>query len=537
VSDPRLIADTLSRLPFGGVTNVRIGRDGAVSCAVEPASLVQLARTLYSVAGGELILLTADDRRADLGAFLVHYLFANHGTGWVVHVTVNAGTEDPEVPSLATVSYPASRFEREMRDLFGIRPDGHPDPEPLVRHGFWPVDYHPLRKDARPPAFEDDGRPFPFRAVEGDGVYEIPVGPVHAGIIEPGHFRFSAVGETIIDVKQRLFFTHKGTEKLFEGRTPEAGVVLAERVSGDTTAGHALAFCRAVETAAGIIVPPRAAHVRATLVELERIYNHVADFGMIVSDTGFALAHAHAYRIRERLFRLNQRLTGSRLLRGAIVIGGVSRDAGERVLASAPHRDDADAGFLGPLDEAVRAFLDLVDICLENSLVTERLERTGILDERTARDHGVRGYVARASGIDADARRDHPHAPYDRFPVQVPVLKGGDVHARAMIRVAEVKESARVIRQLVEQMPDGDLAAPARPMPPFEPAFALVEGWRGTIVHWVSADAEHRLHRVKIVDPSFLNWPALSRALVDNIVPDFPLCNKSFNQSYSGNDL
>lgn len=537
MTDPRIIADTLLKLPSGGVTDVRVVGDRAVCCAVEPSGLVNLAHTLLSVAGADLMLVAGDDRREDLGRFLVHYVFANHQHRWTVHVTVRADASDPAVPSLAAVSYPASRFEREMRDLLGIRPEGHPDPRPLVRHGFWPADYFPLRRDAVPPAFEDDGRPFPFGEVEGDGIYEIPVGPVHAGIIEPGHFRFSAVGETIIDVKQRLFFTHKGTEKLFEGRTPDAGVALAERVSGDSSVGHALAFCQAVEAAAGMTVPPRAAHVRAILLELERVYNHVADFGMIVSDTGFALAHAHAYRIRERLLRLNQSVTGSRLLRGGIVPGGVTLQAGDLVLAAAGRADARAVGLPAELDEAVRAFLDLVDLCLDNSLVTDRLERTGELSAETARDHGVRGYVARASGIDIDARRDHGGAPYDGLAIQVPVLKSGDVHARAMVRVAEVKESARLVRHLAEHLPSGEFAAPQRPLPPFEAGLAMVEGWRGTIVHWVAGDARGRLHRVKIVDPSFLNWPALSRALVDNIVPDFPLCNKSFNLSYSGNDL
>ena len=255
----------------------------------------------------------------------MHYLFAHrprelvparHG-GWY--------PADPTLSSLATFHYPASRFEREIYDLFGIPAEGHPDPRPLVRHGFWPADYFPLRKDARAAASStDDGRAFPFTEVGGEGVYEIPVGPVHAGVIEPGHFRFSVVGETIIDMKSRLYFTHKGTEKLFEGRAPAAGVELAERISGDTTVGHSLAFCQALEAAAGVRVPgARARTLRVILLEMERLYNHVADFGVIANDTGYAVAHSHCFRIRERLLRLNKRLTGNRLLRGGIVPGGV----------------------------------------------------------------------------------------------------------------------------------------------------------------------------------------------------------------------
>jgi len=429
------------------------------------------------------------------------------------------------VPSLAAHDYPASRFEREVRDLMGIVPAGHPDPRPLARHGFWPSDYFPLRKNAVVPDFRDTGQPFPFGEVAGEGVYEIPVGPVHAGVIEPGHFRFSAVGETIIDVKQRLYFTHKGTEKLFEGHAPADAVRLAERVSGDSTVGHAWAFCAAVESAAGARIPARASAIRAVLLELERLYNHVADVAMIVSDTGFAFAQAHGYRIRERLLRVNHALAGNRLLRGGIVVGGVGCDL--------PHP----LSVLSEVESAVGDFRELVAICVANSLVAERLDRTGVLSNQVARDHGARGYVARASGIDIDARRDHPRAPYDRLSFRVPVWDGGDVRARTMVRVEEVQESASLIRQLLGNLPDGPLIGDIPPMPAHAPAFAVIEGWRGAIVHWVSASDDGTLHRVKIVDPSFLNWPALSRALPDNIVPDFPLCNKSFNQSYSGNDL
>jgi Ni,Fe-hydrogenase III large subunit len=368
--------------------------------------------------------------------------------------------------------------------------------------------------------------------VEGPGVYEIPVGPVHAGIIEPGHFRFSAVGETIIDLKQRLYFTHKGAEKLFEGSSPADGVRLAERISGDSTVGHALAFCQAVESAAGVTIPARASHIRAVLLELERLYNHIADFGMIASDTGFAVAHAHCFRIRERLLRLNRALTGNRLLRGAVVPGGVACDLppGQAVASGA-------VNLAAEVDAAVRDFLEVVDICLSHSLVLDRMQGTGVLAPTIARDHAVRGFVARASGLDVDARRDHPVPPYDRLTFTVPVLDSGDVRARALIRVEEVKASAMLIRQAADAAAGGPLALPVPALPAFVPAFAIVEGWRGAIVHWVMGDGGGRLRRVKVVDPSFLNWPALSRAVIDNIVPDFPLCNKSFNLSYSGNDL
>jgi Ni,Fe-hydrogenase III large subunit len=326
-------------------------------------------------------------------------------------------------------------------------------------------------------------------------------------------------------MKSRLYFTHKGTEKLFEGRLPGDGVELAERVSGDTSVGHALAYCQAVEAAAGVEAPRRARYLRVLLLELERLYNHVADFGAIANDTGFAVAHAHCYRIRERLLRLNKRLTGSRLLRGALIPGGV---AGE--LPAAPDVP-------GEVAAAMADFEEVVAICLRNTLLLDRLEGTGVLPHDVAADQGVLGVVARASGVDADARRDFPFAAYDELSFSVPTRTSGDVHARALVRVEEARESAALIRQVCRSLPEGPIAAPSGRLEPFEPAFGIVEGWRGRIVHWVMADEQGRLHRVKIVDPSFFNWPALSLALPDNIVPDFPLCNKSFNQSYSGNDL
>jgi Ni,Fe-hydrogenase III large subunit len=348
---------------------------------------------------------------------------------------------------------------------------------------------------------------------------------VHAGVIEPGHFRFSVVGETIIHMRSRLYFTHKGTEKLFEGRRPEEGVELAERVSGDTSVGHALAYCQAVEAAAHVEVPRRARYLRVLLLELERLYNHIADFGAIANDTGFAVAQAHCSRIRERLLRLNKRVTGSRLLRGAITPGGVLIDLPDG------------AGVTDEVESALADFNEVVEICLANTLVLDRLDGTGVLSRAAAVDQGVLGVVARASGLDIDARRDHPFAAYEELAFSVPVLSSGDVKARALVRVEETRQSARLVRQACLALPPGPTLAPLDGIAPFEPAFGIVEGWRGRIVHWLAAAADGRLHRVKIVDPSFLNWPALAIALGDCIVPDFPLCNKSFNQSYSGNDL
>ncbi len=510
----------------GRATNIRVRRSNELHFQIMRGDAQRLAELLRADFGAELILMVANDRRVDKGVLEVHYLFGNDRENWFAHATKDLPPDDRAIDSLATFYYPASRFEREIKDLFGIEATGHPDRRPLVCHAFWPEDYYPLLKDAVPPAiFEDDGTSFPFKPVSGEGVYEIPVGPVHAGIIEPGHFRFSVVGETVIDLKIRLYFTHKGTEKLFEGRAPADGVELAERISGDTTIGHSLAYCQALESLAGCAVPVRAQYLRVILLEMERLYNHIADFGMLCNDTGYAVAHSHCFRIRERLLRLNKRLTGNRLMHGGIVLGGVGHDL------------PADLDLSGELDAIIADFNEIVDISLGNTMLMDRLESAGRLTTRIAMDLGVLGYVARASNIDVDARRDHPFAAYPALKFAVPVYTSGDVRARTMARVEEARISVQIIKQALNDMPAGSIVVPVGTLPAWEPAFGLVEGWRGTIIHWVMADESGRLYRVKVRDPSFMNWPALSFAILKNIVPDFPLCNKSFNQTYSGNDL
>ncbi len=510
----------------GSIQKFQLRNGNELHFQVARGEISRLAEILHNEFKAELILMVANDRCADKGVLEVHYLFVHHAENWFAHATCELPAEDPRLDSLSTFYFPAARLEREINDMFGIEAVGHPNPIRLVRHSFWPEAYYPLRKDAvMPEDFRSRGMPYPFLPVGGEGVYEIPVGPVHAGIIEPGHFRFSVVGETVINLQMHLFFTHKGIEKLFEGRTPSGGVELAERISGDTTIGHSLAYCQALESLAGCQVPERAKFLRVILLEMERIYNHVADFGAICNDTGFAAAHSHCFRIREQLLRLNKRLTGNRLLRGGIVPGGVGRNL------------PVDLNLVAELDAILSDFNEVVEISLGTPMLMDRLIGTGRLTLKTATDHGVVGYVARASGIDIDVRRDHPFAAYEDLRFKVPVCDTGDVHARAMVRVEEVRESVGLIHQALDGLPDGLFHRELGRFPAWEPAFGMVEGWRGTIIHWVMTDEAGKLFRVKVKDPSFVNWPALPFALLKNIVPDFPLCNKSFNQSYSGNDL
>src|ERR1039458_7030187 len=478
-----------------------------------PAAVALLGR------GYRLALVSAVD---STGTMRVVYLFTSGPPDRRVELVLSIDRAHPEVPSLASVSFPASRFEREVHDLFGIEPIGHPFLRRLVLHQHWPEGWHPMRQDAGPaPAMVDDAAPYPFVEVQGKGVYEIPVGPVHAGLIEPGHFRFSVVGETILRMKARLWFVHKGVERLFEGTDADGGLELAERISGDTAVGHALAYCLAVEDALGIEVPVRASALRAMLLELERLYNHVADIGAMCNDVGFGLANAKALTLRERLLRLNRLVTGHRLLRGSV------RPSGASVLALPSLKE---------LDEIGSQFREIVDLAHGQSTVMDRFAGTAVLALEDVEELGVLGVVARASGAGFDARFSHPSRGelLDLVPAR---QSAGDVLARFEVRVDEFLASLAALRKYVSGALTLRSFTADPPAGRASHGTGITESWPGTIVQRVETNAEPRLTRVKVVDPSFFNWPALSIALADTIVPDFPLVNKSFNLSYAGNDL
>jgi Ni,Fe-hydrogenase III large subunit/Ni,Fe-hydrogenase III component G len=502
------------------------GREPTTAIDVDAASLVTQTTRLLGH-GYRLALVAAHHdtpgHRGNEAAIRVVYLFTAGPPDRRVELVLRADAAKPHIPSLAALSFPASRFEREMRDLFGIEPENHPLPRPLVHHPHWPSGWHPMRADARTRPPLTAAEPFPFLTVEGDGVYEIPVGPVHAGLIEPGHFRFSVVGETILKLKARLWYVHKGIEKLFEGRPIGGGVALAERVSGDTAVGHSLAYCLAVEDALGVTVPDAAQRIRAALLELERLHNHVADIGALCNDVAYGIAHAHTQRIRETLLRLNKATTGHRLLRGAVFPGGAR-------LLSVP-QPSAIARAVADLDEIVR-------IALRHSVVRERFTGTAVLTRRQACDIGALGLVGRASGLPIDARLAHPFTDLGGS-LTVQAQETGDVLARFQQRADEIRVSAAILADLLPTLRTVVVGEPASPQPNDLPraGTGIVEGWRGTITHRVETEGGGTITRVKIVDSSFFNWPALPIALADTIVPDFPLANKSFNLSYAGNDL
>ena len=424
----------------------------------------------------------------------------------------------------------ADRPERHAHDLLGVAFADAPDTRRWTRHQAWTEAEFPLRASfplapARPPTDGDDS--YPFHVAHGPGVVEIPVGPVHAGIIEPGHFRFQAVGETVLNLEQRLGYVHKGIEKLAVGRDAAGLARLAGRVSGDSTVGHAWAACQAMERARGVAVPQRALWLRALLAERERVANHLGDIGAICNDVGFAFAHSQLGRLREAWLRENAEAFGHRLLMDGIIPGGVARDL--------------DPDLAPPLaDRAGRLAAEVADLIttLEGSeSLEDRLMTTGRLLPEVAGQLGVVGYVGRASGQTFDVRRDAPYAPYDALEVRVPGYRAGDVAARAKVRADEIAASLGLICRLLVTLPAGPVCATWPASHAAGEGLGCVEGWRGEILTYVRFDRGGRVARFFPRDPSWLTWPALELLLQDNIVPDFPVCNKSVNGSYSGQDL
>jgi len=496
---------------------------------IDTLQLPEMARYLHDKLRGRLASLFAVDLRPRQTVYRLQYLFAfTADQPWVL-LTLDLAEHDRLFPSITPAIHAAQWYEREIRDAFGLIPQGHPDLRRLVRHEHWPKGTHPLKKDfAWNQVLGRQQGLYRFRHIDGEGVFEVPVGPIHAGIIEPGHFRFSVAGEPIMQLEVRHFWKHRGVEKLFEQQPLINAVPLAERISGDTTIGHSLAYCQAVESLMHIEVPRRARYLRSFYLELERLHNHLGDVGAICNDTAYALAHAHCSRMKERLMQLNDRLTGSRFLRGVLCVGGVTGDVAHASLDETVEE----------LSRIEADFSELEAIIFANASLTDRLESTGVLTERIAWDHGVVGVVGRASGLDQDVRRDRPFAAYDELPVKVALYRYGDVRARVRVRMDELHESIRLIREIRRHMPLGPLISPPGAVPKAgDWAFSAVEGWRGELLHYVMAGENGRIHRCKVRDPSFVNWPAIQWAVVGNIIPDFPLINKSFNLSYAGNDL
>lgn len=443
-------------------------------------------------------------------------------------LTLPVGRDKPAFPDISDLFPAANRMQRAVSDLLGLHPVGGSDHRQWLRHGAWPGSAHPLRKsfdgNSIAPAEPDH---YPFVTVTGNGVHEIPVGPVHAGIIEPGHFRFSVVGERVLRLEERFGYKHKGIEKRFEGMTLAQGAQLAGRISGDSTVAYAWAYAQAVESVTRTAPPLRALWLRALLLELERIHNHLGDLGYLGNDVALSFGFSQFWIMKENLLRMNGALFGHRYLMDCIVPGGLACNIDSAGMLRI-------AETLRQIEHEVVILKNIYD---EHAGMQDRFIGTGRVAPELAAQLGLTGMAGRASSQAWDARVQFPCTPYDELDVQMVTHRNGDVAARVIVRFEEIMESIRIIRLMLEWLPEGEVLTEAGAAKERSLGIGWVEGWRGEILFALHTGRDGRIHRAHPHDPSWQNWPVLEYAIIDNIVPDFPLINKSFNLSYSGVDL
>jgi Ni,Fe-hydrogenase III large subunit/Ni,Fe-hydrogenase III component G len=515
---------------FGFPNQVRLsafaGKSSAFLVRVDSDTWTRTAETVRE-AGGRLISLWGAEQAA--GTFVISAAYAmEDGILWLQLPVGDGHGDGGGYPDLSSVFPCATRMQRAVYDLLELRAIGAEDTRPWLNHGNWPADYHPLQKlSSGTERFESQEADYPFVPVAGDGVHEIAVGPIHAGVIEPGHFRFSVVGEKVLRLEERLGYAHRGVERLFESTPLLLGHRLAGRIAGDTTVAFSWAFCVAVEQALDVRTPPRAQWLRALLLERERIANHLGDLGALGNDAGFAYGLAQFSRLKEDWLRVNDRAFGHRYLMDRIVPGGVATDIDPRVITAMLTQ-------CNQIDAQVHVMQNIYD---DQSGLQDRFAGAGILSAKVVEHFGVCGLVGRASGRKIDVRVNHPYAPYHEVQVQMVSDDRGDVAARVAVRFNEIYESIRLIRTLLSDLPDGDIVKQIEHGRPSSYGVGWIEGWRGDVFVALETGANGTISRCHCHDPSWQNWPALEHAVIGNIVPDFPLINKSFNLNYAGHDL
>ncbi|KVO53707.1 hydrogenase [Burkholderia ubonensis] len=518
------------RLETMQLAAARIGRGaGQIPVGVvdaDEAGWLEIARTARAERN-RLVAMWGSE--AVEGAFAVNAAYeCDDGILWARIAVGRKPDAGGDYPDLVPMFPCAARMQRAIFDLTGLRARGAVDTRPWLNHGNWPADYFPLQRQATGvEAFESSEADYAFVQVAGDGVHEIAVGPIHAGIIEPGHFRFSVVGEKVLRLEERLGYVHRGVERLFERTPASRGQRVAARIAGDSTVAFSWAYCMALEQACGVALSKRALRLRALLLERERVANHLGDLGALGNDAGFGFGLAQFSRLKEDWIRENARTFGHRYLMDRIVPGGVAVDVRAEdaaVLAAQCERIERDV-------HVMRKIYD------DQSGLQDRFLGTGRLDTNVVEHFGVRGMAARASGQTFDVRANLRPAPYDDFAVVAASDARGDVAARVAVRFAEIDESLRVIRALLADLPEGPPAVDMTPAAAPAQGVGWVEGWRGDVFVALELAPGDVIARCHCHDPSWQNWPALEHAIIGNIVPDFPLINKSFNLNYAGHDL
>jgi Ni,Fe-hydrogenase III large subunit/Ni,Fe-hydrogenase III component G len=488
--------------------------------------LVKVAKEICKTREYELSAMFANDECYKNGYFAIYCIFA--GTGDFKGVKgIFVQKEELSYPSLTTFFSSAAWYEREIYDLFGIFPIGHPDLRPLVLHENWPEGLYPMRKDfpldtlSVPVAHKQ----YDMIRVHGEGVFEVPVGPIHAGIIEPGHFRFSQAGEQVIHLDAKLFYTHRGIEKAMEGLSLEMAAYRAERTCGACSVSHAISYAQAVESIANIKISQEADSIRVLVAELERLYNHIGDIGNLCAGVGFAIGTSQGSRLKEIVMRLNENVAGNRFLRGMVIPGGVTKEITPELSWKIQKK----------MEQIFDEFRDFMGLLQDNNAFLDRVESTGVLTRETCRDLGVVGVAARASGVNIDMRRDYTYSVYKQLNFKVPVYTSGDVAARLWVRRDEVEQSIKIIRQVLKAMPHKgqNFLVPIPEIMPYSSGLGWSESARGGNLHWLMIGENNKIYRHFIRSASYPNWPAVTVAAPKNIIPDFPLINKSFELCYA----
>lgn len=508
------------------VTETSFSGDDLILAKVSRDELAEISTKLVDKYKLSLSLLFGTDDRIEKNSFGVHVIFSLDQEKKWLKISTNIPADDKKYPALTKTIMAAHWYERYLRDMFGVEPVGHPDLRRLAHHENIPEGTHPLLKDfAWNTKLSKDNVPYPMHHIEGEGIFEIPVGPIHAGIIEPGHFRFNVAGERILTLEGKLFFTHKGVEKLMEGKSVESALPFIERLSGDASASHALAYAQAIEKICDCQVSQRAQIIRTIIAECERITMHVHDLANIGGmGTGYSFIAANGFRIKEKMMRLSQDICGNRFWRGLIIPGGISKDLTKEELDKV----------LKVSTEVWKEINKIVVIALDSEGFLDRLQYTGELPKEAALAFGAVGLPARASGVDRDVRRDHPYAAYTEFPIEIITKKSQDVFARYRMRIKEIEQTIILLDTLVKNIKEGDVFQEIKIKDGFN--LGVVESWRGEIICALRIK-NGVIDRCFPRDPSFCNWALFGIMGPGNIVPDFPLINKSLNLSYSGTDL
>lgn len=524
--------------------NARISKinGNEIHVLTNPEKIIELCDFIYSKISCKLLSIICNDERQLNGKFVFRYVFGKENGEDIFFVaTTEIDGTAASFPTLTRYIPSALLYEREIKDMFGLIPDGNPDQRPLVLHD-WPKNSHPLRKEfdlkTKVPKTKNE---YQFLQVTGDGICEIPVGPVHAGIIEPGHFRFSVFGESIINLETRLFYAHKGVEKLAEQMLIDDMVLLSERIAGDESVANSTALCQAIEKIMKVKIPKKAAQTRTVCAEMERIYNHLGTLAGLSTDAGFAFGASRLNILKEKAMQLNEKISGSRILFGVNRIGGVKVDLTE-INKNLILKDMA---FLGI------EFEKIVEFLRKKSSFIDRLKNTGMITKEDAVSFGIVGVAARSIGMDVDTRKDHPYAnysslhldkhhdtPYQKMRYEVELQKrNGDALSRFMIRVEEIQNSIMLIGQTLHSLEDTHLYCDTGPLESYRHALGYAESHRGQTLHWVMSGKDNSIYRYKVRTASFCNWRVIEQAVLNDIVADFPLVNKSLDLSYSGNDL